>query len=49
MDKCACAAMHAIHLRNMLGASGRTKRQEQGDEDEEFLELFLEGVTYIEG
>ena len=49
MDKCACAAMHAINLRNMLGALGRTHRQEQGDEDEEFLELFPMGVTYIEG
>lgn len=41
--------MHAINLRNMLGAVGRTHRQEQGDEEEEFLELFPMGITYIEG
>ena len=49
MDKCACAAMHAINLRNMLGATSRTHRQEQGDEDEEFLDLFPEPIRYIEG
>lgn len=49
LDKCASAAMHAIHLRNMLGASSRTHRQEHGEEDREFLELFPMEVTYIEG
>lgn len=41
--------MHAIHLRNMLGATSRTHRQEHGEEDEDFLDLFPDGVTYIEG
>ncbi len=49
MDKCACAAMHAINLRNMLGAAGRTHRQEQDDEDEEFIDLFPDDIRYIEG
>ena len=49
LDKCACAAMHAINLRNMLGATSRTHRQEQEDEDEEFLDLFPMGISYIEG
>ena len=41
--------MHAVHLRNMLGAEGRTHREEQGDESPEFEDLFPEGYTYIEG
>ena len=49
MDKRACAAMHSVHLRNMLGSEGRTHREEQGDESEEFEDLFVDGFTYIEG
>ena len=49
MDKQACAAMHAVNLRNMLEANGRTHREEQADESEEFLDLFPEGITYIAG
>lgn len=49
LDKRACAAMHAIHLRNMLGSDGRTHREEQGDESDEFEDLFTDGFSYIEG
>ena len=49
LDKRACAAMHSVHLRNMLGSEGRTHREEQGDESEEFEDLFVDGFTYIEG
>ena len=41
--------MHAVNLRNMLGAEGRTHREEQDDESDEFNEFFPEGYTYIEG
>ncbi|XP_065181481.1 protein flightless-1 homolog [Sycon ciliatum] len=50
MDKLACAAIHAVNLRNMLGARGRTMREEQADESPEFLDLFDNGdIMYIEG
>ncbi|XP_057311886.1 protein flightless-1 homolog [Hydractinia symbiolongicarpus] len=49
LDKKACAAIHAVNLRNLLGAEGRTMREEQSDESDEFLELFDTGVSYIEG
>lgn len=49
LDKKACAAIHAVNLRNLLGAEGRTIREEQADESEEFLELFDNRVSYIEG
>ena len=39
LDKKACSAIHAVHLRNMLGAEGRTHREEMGEESEEFLEV----------
>lgn len=32
LDKKACAAIHAVNLRNFLGARCRTIREEQGDE-----------------
>ena len=38
-----------MNLRNLLGAQCRTIRQEMNDEDEEFLLLFDNGVSYIEG
>ncbi|XP_030381429.1 protein flightless-1 [Scaptodrosophila lebanonensis] len=49
LDKRACAAIHAVNLRNYLGARCRTIREEQGDESEEFLGLFETEVIYIEG
>lgn len=49
LDKKACSAIHAVNLRNYLGAQCRTIREEQGDESEEFLGLFESQVTYIEG
>ena len=33
----------------MLGAEGRTNREEMNDESDEFLDLFENGVSYIEG
>ncbi|XP_065660164.1 protein flightless-1 homolog isoform X2 [Hydra vulgaris] len=49
LDKKACAAIHAVNLRNLLGAEGRTLREEQSDESDEFLDLFDSCVSYIEG
>lgn len=49
LDKRACAAIHAVNLRNYLGAQCRTIREEQGEESDEFLLLFESGITYIEG
>jgi len=50
LDKKACAAIHAVNLRNLLGAECRTCREEQDDESEDFLDLFVEnGVSYIAG
>ncbi len=41
--------MHAVNLRNMLGASCRTQREEQADESEEFLALFNNQLRVIDG
>jgi len=49
LDKQACSAMHAVNLRNLLGATCRTQREEQNDESDEFLELFGSSLMYIEG
>ncbi|XP_035789195.1 protein flightless-1-like isoform X2 [Anopheles albimanus] len=49
LDKRACSAIHAVNLRNYLGARCRTIREEQGDESDEFLALFDADVVYIEG
>lgn len=49
VDKQACAAIHAVNLRNFLGAQCRTIREEQNDESEEFLNLFDTEITYIAG
>ncbi|KAK2714542.1 protein flightless-1-like isoform X2 [Artemia franciscana] len=49
LDKRACAAIHAVNLRNYLGCNSRTIREEQGDESPEFLMLFEEGLTFIDG
>ncbi|KAL1488438.1 hypothetical protein ABEB36_014910 [Hypothenemus hampei] len=49
LDKKACSAIHAVNLRNYLGAQCRTIREEQGDESDEFLNLFDTQITYIQG
>ncbi|CAG2160446.1 unnamed protein product [Oppiella nova] len=49
LDKKACSAIHAVNLRNYLGANCRTIREEQTEESVEFLELFPEPIVYIEG
>lgn len=49
LDKRACAAIHAVNLRNYLGARSRTIREEQNDESDEFIALFDTPITYIEG
>ncbi|CAH1794524.1 unnamed protein product [Owenia fusiformis] len=49
LDKKACSAIHAVNLRNMLGANGRTIREEQNDESDEFMDLFDNDIAYIEG
>lgn len=49
LDKRACAAIHAVNLRNYLGARCRTIREEQNDESDEFHALFDIDITYIEG
>lgn len=41
--------MHAVNLRNFLGAECRTIREEQNDESEEFLNLFDSNIEYLEG
>ncbi|KAF8561182.1 hypothetical protein P879_04809 [Paragonimus westermani] len=48
-DKQTCAAIHAVNLRNFLGAEGRTFREEQNDESEEFLALFGGSLIVLEG
>lgn len=49
LDKKACSAIHAVNLRNLLGAECRTIREEQADESDEFLGCFSEEIVYIEG
>lgn len=49
LDKRACAAIHAVNLRNYLGARCRTIREEQADESDEFHALFDTELCYIEG
>ena len=50
LDKRACSAIHAVNLRNFLGAQCRTIREEQADESAEFLALFGDGqLAYLEG
>lgn len=49
LDKQACAAMHAVNLRNLLGATCRTQREEQNEESDEFLDIFGDELCYIEG
>lgn len=49
LDKKACSAIHAVNLRNFLGATCRTIREEMNDESDEFLELFGDEIVYVEG
>jgi len=49
LDKGMCAAVHAVNLRNYLGASCRTIREEMNDESDEFLELFGGQIVYFSG
>uniref|UniRef100_A0A2R5LN85 Putative actin regulatory gelsolin/villin family n=1 Tax=Ornithodoros turicata TaxID=34597 RepID=A0A2R5LN85_9ACAR len=49
LDKKACAAIHAVNLRNFLGAHCRTVREEEDDESDEFLALFSHKIKYIQG
>ncbi|XP_007448451.1 PREDICTED: protein flightless-1 homolog isoform X2 [Lipotes vexillifer] len=49
LDKKACSAIHAVNLRNYLGAECRTVREEMGDESDEFLQVFDNDISYIEG
>lgn len=46
MDKKAGAAIHAVNLRNYLGAECRTIREEMGDESEEFSAVSRIGATF---
>jgi len=49
LDKRTCSAIHSVNLRNYLGANGRTQREEEGDESEEFLEVFGGSIEVIQG
>ncbi|KFP04784.1 Protein flightless-1, partial [Calypte anna] len=49
LDKKACSAIHAVNLRNYLGAECRSIREEMGDESDEFLQVFDNDISYIEG
>ncbi|KAJ8254264.1 hypothetical protein COCON_G00208760 [Conger conger] len=49
LDKKAGSAIHAVNLRNYLGAECRTIREEMGDESEEFSAVFDSEISYIEG
>ncbi|XP_070778826.1 protein flightless-1 homolog isoform X2 [Enoplosus armatus] len=49
LDKKAGSAIHAVNLRNYLGAECRTLREEMGDESEEFSAVFNNEISYIEG
>eukprot|EP00051_Salpingoeca_urceolata_P014250 m.181064 g.181064 ORF g.181064 m.181064 type:complete len:1330 (+) comp18028_c0_seq2:308-4297(+) len=49
LDKKASAAIHAVNLRNFLGATSSTHREEMDDESDEFMELFDDSISYIQG
>ena len=49
LDKRTCSAMHAVNLRNSLGANCRTAREEQADENEDFLKMFGGSLEYLTG
>lgn len=44
LDKKAGSAIHAVNLRNFLGAECRTIREEMGDESEEFSAVCINVV-----
>lgn len=48
-DKQTCAAIHAVNLRNFLGAEGRTFREEQNEESPEFSDLFSGSLMVLDG
>lgn len=49
LDKKASAAMNAVNLRNHIGASKQTQREEQGAESRRFMKVFNRSVSYIQG
>eukprot|EP01134_Creolimax_fragrantissima_P005628 CFRG5628T1 len=49
MDKVACAAVHAVTLRNQLQCERSTLRIEQGDEPEEFLSILPVPLNVLQG
>ncbi|PAA54967.1 hypothetical protein BOX15_Mlig033276g2, partial [Macrostomum lignano] len=48
-DKLFCASMHAVNLRNLLGAECRTQREEEDGESPEFLALFGGSIQIVDG
>jgi hypothetical protein len=49
LDKKASAAIHAVNLRNFLGAAATSQREEQNDESFEFMKLFNNTIHVIPG
>lgn len=49
LDKKASAAIHAVNLRNFLGAAESSRREEQGDESFKFMSLFDHTIHIAEG
>ena len=49
IDKRACAAIHAVHLREHLGVSCQVVRNEQDDVCDEFLQCFDTPIRIVEG
>lgn len=47
LDKKAGSAIHAVNLRNFLGAECRTIREEMGDESEEFIAVCLSDASAV--
>ncbi|KAJ3243644.1 hypothetical protein HDU78_000257 [Chytriomyces hyalinus] len=45
-DKRFCAAMFAVGVKNMLGVGANVKRQAEGEESQEFLDLFENRIEY---
>ena len=48
-DNPGAGAISAKFLCEKLGTNKRVHRVDMGDEDDEFLELFDNGITYIQG
>lgn len=50
LDKKAASAIHSVNLRDYLDAKCMCRRQEENDEDEDFLSLFDEcHIEYVDG